>query len=1091
MSFALNPPKREKKPTSTTCGVKVMTWGSSPDAGNGMLHFVDTQLFGGNVGHASIQLTFPNNEKGKELLAFCEQNGIPCRAKTVKTLDKDNNVVFQEEVMEAHWSWWPGKSSDYQLSKLSDDRTREREGVPFEWDPKWKKIIAPEERRHKGKVGSRVMAYGPRIILHETNLSPMDREIYRASLEVGDATEKVKSLEILQKKINALMSKAKSDSDLLKLSETEELILNRFFPDWKEKVNSKNLTKLEVIKLLEITKAELRKLNAVIVLPEIYVALRVKDKVDKSFPPSINLDDDPTLKVFIKKLRKNEISKLQDVMNSLDSLTKEGNVEISNDFTKKLDALNQYLSPETWQEKITGPLPTLLQEDIKILSELTQEKLAREVVPSEIDQARADKLLEECNERIKRASSENEYVDRHLKAMSLDRLKDILSEYRNNEGNTEVDERFIKKLDALNEYIKPETWKDKITGRYVEGRLVELTKEDIDKLYELTDEKFKIAEKDVVSWVSGFVHYDPDRDIEEVLSVGIPPDGVVSLPIRPVGNSVVGLQNGLDVEAMLQKMVSLSKDGGFELYTKNCSKTTDAILEAGAVEGYQKDFFRGKAFGFFGNPQQSYNHAVAFQDSIQKGKPGFNPFREFADIVERGGGYLIGVWMDQKSNRLQKGAAVVGGVLLSPVALVVFMVPKILNPLATFKDIMGLMKFANSRNSRAFRWTTNVVLGIIAIPFAPLAALQWGGKLGLQGLEKVGSLMKAGSIRVYAFFMGKPSKKKTAALSYKEANRLLSPEQKERAAQEQQGQQEQQEHVRALHEQFQNLQEKSAAMNKFISVGIKRDIIEVGVEKGKPVSEQAIAALRTFKQILEDPSKNKKIPTFSEEAVDAIQEYIKKGEELPEDELPKDLAVIRVDGKETTQTASELYSKLCAAALERTKEKQKVIAAYQPGSPEFVLNVLLLTKFKVASEESSSKSVVKFSSSKSASALKKEFAFLNKLMEKLRDDSSLAGAEGVRKKAQYLYTAIELVYKDLMASKKLTPREQQNFENKMKQLQAIRSLSEDEDMVLETYLGKVAQATGDRTLVDRCHELIVAEKLREPAGAGPEPKPVE
>lgn len=426
-----------------------------------------------------------------------------------------------------------------------------------------------------------------------------------------------------------------------------------------------------------------------------------------------------------------------------------------------------------------------------------------------------------------------------------------------------------------------------------------------------------------------------------------------------------------------------------------------------------------------------------------------NPLKVLAGVIEKGGGFLIGVLMDNKSNILQKGLAFLGGVVLSPFALVAFVVPKIFSPADTFKDIMGLIQFANSRNSPTFKWATRIVMGIVAIPFAPFAAA------------------KAAGIAILAFFQGPPKVEK-AAVSDEEENRVLGKLSMMVNAHELP------QRAQALGQQLTDLQNKRELMDKFVSIAIKRDMIEVAVEKGKSVTEQAITALKTFKQILEDPSRRKKIPSFSNQAVKAIQEYIKKG-----NELPKDLATVIVDGKEVKQTASELYNKLCSAALERTKEKQKTItASYQPGSPEFILNAILLSTFKIAPQEIVGKGIKKFSTN----VLKEEFKFLNKLTEKLRDDDvSFVGPEGVKKKAQYLYTATELVYKDLMASKSLTPRQQQDLENKLKQLQGIRSKNEKEDIELETYLVKIAQLSGDRTLVDKYHELIVAEKLREPA----------
>lgn len=73
-----------KTPIPTICGVKVQTWGTHPGAGNGMLHAMDALLFGGNVGHASVAVTFPANAEGEKLIKeYCTDPPIPYTKKKV------------------------------------------------------------------------------------------------------------------------------------------------------------------------------------------------------------------------------------------------------------------------------------------------------------------------------------------------------------------------------------------------------------------------------------------------------------------------------------------------------------------------------------------------------------------------------------------------------------------------------------------------------------------------------------------------------------------------------------------------------------------------------------------------------------------------------------------------------------------------------------------------------------------------------------------------------------------------------------------------------------------------------------------------
>ena len=57
-------PKSDIKGSSVT----LYTWGTHSDGGNGMAHFMDASFFGGNVGHAAIEVTLPVNEKTEQLI---------------------------------------------------------------------------------------------------------------------------------------------------------------------------------------------------------------------------------------------------------------------------------------------------------------------------------------------------------------------------------------------------------------------------------------------------------------------------------------------------------------------------------------------------------------------------------------------------------------------------------------------------------------------------------------------------------------------------------------------------------------------------------------------------------------------------------------------------------------------------------------------------------------------------------------------------------------------------------------------------------------------------------------------------------------
>lgn len=47
-------------------GITVQTWGTNDRPSNGMMNFADQQFFGGDVGHASINMKLPVTDKTKQ-----------------------------------------------------------------------------------------------------------------------------------------------------------------------------------------------------------------------------------------------------------------------------------------------------------------------------------------------------------------------------------------------------------------------------------------------------------------------------------------------------------------------------------------------------------------------------------------------------------------------------------------------------------------------------------------------------------------------------------------------------------------------------------------------------------------------------------------------------------------------------------------------------------------------------------------------------------------------------------------------------------------------------------------------------------------
>lgn len=236
---------------------------------------------------------------------------------------------------------------------------------------------------------------------------------------------------------------------------------------------------------------------------------------------------------------------------------------------------------------------------------------------------------------------------------------------------------------------------------------------------------------------------DPNLSIkiERFLTLGLPPSSTISLPLAQWSKKPLN-DNGLDVEGMLQRMAILANpanENAYSAVTKNCCTTVASILEDGAVNPFQQDFFRRRAFGFFGNPQEVYNMARDYADYLRQPTESGSPIittrilnilRDIWELrpVERLGGYLLRVLLEDKASAAKKvPAAIVLFGVVAPLALAGFLIRKAVNPLQSFKDGMGVIRFAFSRSKRLGAISL-VIPGIFVAAFAIPAAIQYTGK---------------------------------------------------------------------------------------------------------------------------------------------------------------------------------------------------------------------------------------------------------------------------------------------------------------------------------------------------------------------------
>lgn len=212
--------------------VRVRTWGTTSNKGTGLGNFIEQDLFGGNVGHAAINMKLPVTEETKgwvekycydqtyeeyratledpadiENLTFdvylrkakqriptsLESNTYQAAKYNVEgVLETSEAVASETHYFEIDFSWWPGgpnpetgEDMPFSLSRTEDDRFFERSAKHFAYSDKWKEYLKPEQRSHTGRLGGQVMDYNPVAIIHQRNLSTEEFDIVKAEMRLG------------------------------------------------------------------------------------------------------------------------------------------------------------------------------------------------------------------------------------------------------------------------------------------------------------------------------------------------------------------------------------------------------------------------------------------------------------------------------------------------------------------------------------------------------------------------------------------------------------------------------------------------------------------------------------------------------------------------------------------------------------------------------------------------------------------------------------------------------------------------------------------------------------------------------------------
>ncbi len=791
-------------------GVTVQTWGTKPENGNGAINFLDQKLFGGDVGHAMVQLKIPVTDQTCEWIATycCDKNKNPLTFDTYKlnhpeasyhdflnTFEEEDKLIpfrikqqtvrltsldddpadksesgkknaFQQAYFEIDFSWWPAR-----LQSVHDDMLLEREGKHFEYADKWKEYLEPEQRKHKGKIGARVMNYAPSSIIHQRDLPPLLMEGLKIKAKIIEIEKKLKLInENLLNKMIALNSSTLTNENN---ESTRTMLMNiGINPDVLEKEytkkmggeDKKTIDSLKNFILDEIKKKQHHLLDELMILnlSDFSTLELLKNSIEK-YETTINEKEEFTKLTFSSETIQTLFGLLQTTptpyTTQLAELISEYNyiidiVELENGYitADSVQKLSDYLNKEI-EEKYTGIDDEMIKKYNEIKKHCFENKLPLE---DALDEAGISKIFaKEIPERIR-----------------LSKVYNFLNENKNG----------FQLTDELENYFDTEIpqWKeitsycDQLTPESTERLKRKLSPETRDEEIQLEKERIDSMKKTLLEMKKHLNEYRDPLDYfiqnqDEYAILGSPPDNYVKIPLQFEEKSG---QRGLSPLAMLQKMHALATGGEeFDLYQKNCSLTSIEVLTAGAEhDPVLKNHLSQLAFNYFGTPQQVFANAEAASIALARNeKPSiFSNLFQF-NFLDKALAYSISLFMDKKTSTLQKTAGVTLALLVGVAKLPFALLGALTNPQRAIDAIFDTVQLTYERNSTALK----VVATTIAIPLvtllAPFAVIQSGLQFIAKPFKWIGKIFSQKNKLSFEDTITSPVNKVEVPSSYKDA----------------------------------------------------------------------------------------------------------------------------------------------------------------------------------------------------------------------------------------------------------------------------------------------------------------------------------
>ncbi len=375
-------------PKDSMFGITVQTWGTESRSSNGMMAFTDRQFFGGNVGHASVNMKLPVTTTTKEWIETCcykqtydefkkskghnktyeeylkeAEQIIPVSLKTQVTraakYDSSGNVVathdtaYKQTYFDIDWSWWPEK-----LQTTEEDYVSEREGRHFEYDDELKEILKPEQRIHQGTLGQRKMDYAPFAIIHQRDVPASELNRITREHGINKIEAKLETVELLNTKIKEMKS--------TKLTPSMVLMFKNLDMDIEQILNESKTSELDV----DIKDSD--KLKK-------YLADCVLEKKTK-------LEQD--LREIEKKTNKKEDNtKIKDTYNDLNSQLNRTSKQV-----KENQKLLENIEQQLYQNPLEPDKGKLEQQRDKIKNKIESLKADEERLRGEIEKVKLDMI---------------------------------------------------------------------------------------------------------------------------------------------------------------------------------------------------------------------------------------------------------------------------------------------------------------------------------------------------------------------------------------------------------------------------------------------------------------------------------------------------------------------------------------------------------------------------------------------------------------------------------------------------------------------------------------------------------------------------